>query len=82
MGACFHVQGVECDNCRTGLNVGPWYDPVSGRWVTPFASREQLPVRFAHPEVERLEALIEDLRVEVRSLSKALADHIAAGDPP
>lgn len=68
MSACFHLAGVYCDNCRTGLSafwetdryytVGVTSSPVS---VSETATKE---------EVIRLEAKICELQQEVRELRK------------
>jgi hypothetical protein len=82
MSACFHTAGVQCDNCRTGLNSGPWWGVIP---YNPEPSVVTLKNGYASVEtpeaaLARLEATVEDLRIELRALSKLLADHIAAGE--
>ena len=72
MSACFHVEGVQCDNCRTGLITGVRFDPIADRWCTP-----TLPGYTPSPfgermDVERLEKIIEDLQAEVRALARRI----------
>ena len=68
MGACFHIAGVSCDNCRTALNLGPWFDPGTGRWMSPVVSEVTIPAPAPAP-YERMEATLEELRDEVRALA-------------
>lgn len=79
MNACFHTAGVQCDNCRTALNGEPYY---ANKLVTSDKILYIHNAKFEEtPEtaLARLEATVEDLRSEMRALSKLMADHIAAG---
>lgn len=78
MNACFHTAGVQCDNCRTALNGDPYY---ANKLVTSDKILYIHNAKFDEPPeaaLARLEATVEDLRTELRALSKLLADHIAA----
>jgi hypothetical protein len=64
MSACFHVQGVQCDNCRTGLDTSPapWHTPANvfyGAFAIP-ASKDD----------------VEELRDEIRSLKELIRLYI------
>jgi hypothetical protein len=50
------------------MNKGPWFDPTINRWVSPVV----VPVRReapSDPTTAQLEAVIEELRAEVRQLA-------------
>ena len=86
MGACYHMEGVQCDNCRTGLSSGAFHPfpdvqiapatvtPPLGRYVTlEGMTMDTLDLPASKREVE-------ELRAELDAL-KARLDPPAASEP-
>lgn len=78
MSACFHIQGVECDNCRTGLNHLPMFISTTGTEVFGYGKMpnygptfaQQQEVDVLRDEIDDLRATLKDLNLEVKRLQR------------
>lgn len=76
MVACFHIQGVQCDNCRTGLKDDRPYVAVVTTGGTYLSAQDFLTALRqveierdeARGEVERLQALLREAHRELSTI--------------
>lgn len=73
MGACFHIAGVFCDNCRTGWS-GKVLRPIVGAPLTGDLAGPYPPPLATAAEVAALRAEVAGLRAMVERLKARIAE--------
>lgn len=72
MGACFHIAGVYCDNCRTGMS-GSVLRPLTGAPLTGDLAGSYPPPLATAASLDALRAEVAALRARVEALETDMA---------